>query len=60
MIERMDFGCFEAICDNCEEGRQFDVHDNWQELIRQMDAEGWTKQKVGGEWEHYCPACSEG
>ncbi len=23
------------------------------------EADGWTKTKVSGEWEHFCPECSK-
>ena len=56
-IER-DGNLYDVECTECSEIESFEAAD-WDELMRKMKEKGWTKEKVDGEWEHYCPDCTE-
>ena len=61
MIERLlhESG-FSVGCDTCSFFDEFEVGNNWEELISEMKDKGWRmKQNEYGEFEHYCPACVE-
>lgn len=58
MIERVDAGTFDVECDGCGDIETFAVDGEWSELMAEMKEAGWTKEKVGDDWEHYCPTCS--
>ncbi len=43
-----------VICDNCGDGFEEEC---WYKARDRMREEGWTRRKVVGKWEHYCPEC---
>lgn len=51
--------CDSEGCDYDEMFDGFDGHVFVKEAIREAKENGWTMIKVDGEWEHYCPMCSE-
>ena len=52
MIENNKIYC--DICGECEPIGRY-LMDTLEELAN----DGWTKKKVNGDWENYCPECSE-
>jgi len=50
---------FDMYCDKCDETVFWNFeHEEFLEMIREAKSVGWTTKKVGNEWEHYCPECS--
>lgn len=44
-------------CDICGEWEPIDG--TLRETLERLEYDGWTKKKVNGEWENYCPNCRE-
>lgn len=45
-------------CDSCPETHETDLR-KWREAWDDAKEAGWRAAKIGGEWEHSCPACQE-
>jgi len=56
MIEKIYRNKYMVTCDNCGEGQECD---SWTDVLDFMNAEGWKKKLIDGEWKHYCPECQE-
>lgn len=59
MIEN-NRGILTAYCDGCgDENYESHSGQDFMDFVTELLSLGWTKRKVLGEWENYCPACSE-
>jgi hypothetical protein len=57
MIEyNRDFAEYEISCDFCSEDIEIEA-DDWNDMLSQIDDEGWEYRIVGNEWKHKCPTC---
>lgn len=45
-------------CDSCDEERTI-YSDSFVDAWGSLKEEGWTTFKMGGEWHHECPDCSD-
>lgn len=43
----------------CESTVESTEWTDFQEFINDAKADGWRMRFVEGEWEHYCPDCSD-
>ena len=51
--------CDSEGCDYDEDFEGIDGRVDFGSAIGEAKRNGWTMIKVDGEWEHYCPMCSE-
>lgn len=61
MIEKLPYESgFMLSCDTCSHYEEFEVGNNWDELMAESKGKGWRfKQNKNNKWEHYCPVCVE-
>ena len=57
-IERQ-YGKYIPVCDGCGCVLDEHVYDTFDEARIAMKEEGWSTDKVNGEWQNYCPDCQE-
>ena len=57
-IERQ-YGKYIPVCDGCGCVLDEHVYDTFDEARIAMKEEGWSTDKVNGEWQNYCPDCGE-
>lgn len=44
-------------CDGCDDETLKVATDDWSEANDRRKAEGWSAEKVDGQWMHLCPHC---
>ena len=50
----------QVVCDGCgTEGSVFDA-DDFQAMIDEVKADGWSVTRPSGNWEHRCKDCANG
>lgn len=60
MTVEKEFQGFLVCCDHCSD--YVDVHSpghHWSDVQEAIQSEGYTADKVRGEWQHTCPSCQE-
>lgn len=53
----MEYGNYFVVCDGCHE--VLDGFESFDEAVEGIKDEGWSTNKEGVVYEHYCPACQE-
>jgi len=52
------YDSYEVECDNaCGATMVIDMY--WYDMIQKLKDSCWQIKKVGDNWEHYCPECSQ-
>lgn len=49
---------YEASCDGCSDGERVEA-ESFNDALDKLKDMGWTARSLGGEWHHFCAACSE-
>jgi len=57
MIDKQAFG-YTINCDSCSESEDFDDAESFMDAVEQAKKAGWRMRKIGDDWEHQCPACT--
>jgi hypothetical protein len=52
-------GVFTARCDTpeCDFSKDYDVNNNWNQLVKEMKEDGWKSKKIDDKWKNYCSTC---
>lgn len=53
-----DTGNLVAHCENCSEIYESDGND-FHAIVEEIKQAGWKIEKVGSDWQHFCPSCVE-
>ena len=59
MIDKLDFGIFDMYCDGCYEREEFDVDNDFYQMITEAKENGWKIINRNGNWDHYCQECAQ-
>ena len=54
MIDR-EYGKFIPTCDVC--GEILTAQDEFSDAVEDIKDQGWSANKIDGEWVHLCPDC---
>jgi len=50
---------YDVSCDYCDLGEEnYDTDGDWTEMIAEAKVDGWSINKVNGQWKHRCPDCT--
>ena len=49
---------FTVVCDGCPDTYD-DMTVSFKRFTADIKSRGWTTRRIGSEWTHFCPDCSE-